>query len=456
MEDILLLHSLKGLFLARIHQEWPQKFNTFGSSYDNVISKNAFLQALQEEIETKISHKIGLDLATEYMVSVDFLHRFLYEKPKRLQSKKRDTLSIYLDYDNWSHFVETQPKPALPNEILFEQIPIVSPSFSSKNRHKTKLVRLGGIALLVCLVGTTRWLLNTSTKNNYQSASFSVAKREGKAIPATLLFKYNLGNLRFDSAFIEIPGSIGTQTRFPVTQQTTGFVSATFMSSGIKNAYLEINGKRVKQLSFPIFTEGWGGRIITPNRWYPYQPQNKIEEAGTLYLSPKLLERPSEHQHFETHFSNCRDFGIAGDSSTLEVRVRNNGMEGGLGCHDIGWALLDSLGEGYEIHILEKSCTTFAQLRINNQIYLPSKHFDLLSKLGQNVSEWAVLKITLKNHQLNIFFNDKPILTIPYRGRIDKVKHISCKFMGSGRVDWVKLKNSHSGQVSYFEDFSKK
>jgi hypothetical protein len=454
VDDILLLHNLKSRFLERIQQEWPQKFSDFGPSYDTVASKNAFLLALQEQIESKISHKMGLDSATDYLVSVDFLGRFVYGETKRLQSKKRDTLAMYLDWENWEAFVAARPIAEITLTVS-PPAPDVTPSVSTDDAPNKKRIGWMGAALLaVCVIALLTWL-SSSSKRHYEAARFSIAKREGIGVPTTMVFQYDLNNTPFDSAFVEVMGSIGGKTRMAITEKV-GIVPATFTSSGIKKAKLEIDGKIIKELSFPIYTNGWGGRIITPNRWYPYQRQSQIRDEGTLYISPNILETPSEHQHFEAHFSNCTDFGIAGDSSVLEVRVRNNSLDGGLGCHDIGWSLLDSLGQGYEIHLLDKSCTTFAQLRINDREYVATKDFDLLSKLGQNVTEWGIIKFELKSHRLRIFFNDTPILAIPYEGKIERVKHLSCKFMGSGRVDWVKLKNSHSGQVAYFENFNVK
>ena len=76
-----------------------------------------------------------------------------------------------------------------------------------------------------------------------------------------------------------------------------------------------------------------------------------------------------------------------------------------------------------------------------------------MANLGQDVSQWGVLKIVLINQQMRVLFNEKPILAVSYNGRIGKVKHLSCKFMGSGQVDQIKLSNTYSGQVAYAEGF---
>ena len=449
MEELVLLEQLRSEFLQRIREEWSVNFADLGESYETVISKNAFLLVLQERIEYKIAGKIGLDAATEYMVSVDFLHRLVYGSAKRLHTKKRDTLAMYLDYADWEAFVASRKV----EEVALPVIPSATPPTQAAAYTAGRWWQImGGVFAVGVLIGIVWWKVVPKTVD-FDAANLFIAKREGTGIPSTVLFKYVLPNGVPDSAFVEILGNIGTTHRVRITSQT-GYVPATFMSSGIKSAFLEINGQRVKTLSFPILTEGWGGRIITPARMYPYQKQADIVRQGTLCITSDLLLEQSEKQYYETHFSNGRDFGVQGDSSSLEVRVRNNPADGALGCHDIGWVVLDSLGQGYEIHILEKSCTTFAQLKINGQNYEPTNNFELLSKLGQNVSEWGILKITLIGHQLRVFYNEKPLLSIPYKGRIDRIKHISCKFMGSGKVDWVRLSNSYTGKVAYFEDFN--
>lgn len=452
MEELILLQQLRNEFIEKIQEQWPENFSTLGANYENVTSRNAFLLVLQERIESRIVSKIGLDAATEYMVSVDFLHRLVYGTTKRLQTKKRDTLAMYLDYIDWEDFVAAQIAnksavlaPVMPSALLSTQTTVYNGSLRQI---------MGAMLVVVVLLGITWWKMSPKAVD-FEGASLSIAKREGASIPSTILFRYELPNQVFDSAFVEVVGNIGTVHRVRLTSQT-GYVPATFMSSGIKSAFLEINGKRIQTMSFPVYTEGWGGRIITPARMYPYLKQPMIVRDGALYITSALLSEQSEKQYYETHFSNCRDFGIAGDSSTLEVRVRNHPADGALGCHDIGWVVLDSLGQGYEIHILEKSCTAFAQLKINGQNYDPANHFELLSKLGQKVAEWGTLKISLHAHQLRVFYNEKPVLSIPYKGRIDRIKHLSCKFMGSGKVDWVRLTNSYTGKVTYFEDFSSK
>ncbi|MCP1380996.1 hypothetical protein [Runella salmonicolor] len=452
MEELILLQQLRNEFIGRIQEQWPENFSTLGENYENVASKNAFLLVLQERIESRIASKIGLDAATEYLVSVDFLHRLVYGTTKRLQAKKRDTLAMYLDYVDWEDFVAAQM--AKKGAVLVPSIPSSTPPTQTTSYNGSPWQILSAVLVVVMLLGIVWWKMSPKA-TDFEGASLYIAKREGTSIPSTILLRYELPDQVLDSAFVEVVGNIGMVHRVRLTAQK-GYVPATFMSSGIKSAFLEINGKRLQTLSFPVYTEGWGGRIITPARMYPYLKQPMIVRDGALYITSALLSEQSEKQYYETHFSNCRDFGVAGDSSTLEVRVRNHPADGALGCHDIGWVLLDSLGQGYEIHILEKACTAFAQLKINGQNYEPANHFELLSKLGQKVAEWGTLKISLHAHQLQVFYNEKPVLSIPYKGRIDRIKHISCKFMGSGKVDWVRLTNSYTGKVAYFEDFSSK
>lgn len=452
MEELILLQQLRNEFVKRIEEEWPKNFSTLGESYENVASKNAFLLVLQERIESRIASKIGLNAATEYMVSVDFLHRLVYGATKRLQAKKRDTLAMYLDYVDWEDFAAAQMAKKVA--VLAPVMPSYTPPTPTTAYNGSLWQILSVVLVLVILLGIAWWKMLPKTAD-FKGAHLSIAKREGTSIPSTILFRYEVPDQVLDSAFVEVVGNIGMVHRVRLTAQK-GYVPATFMSSGIKSAFLEINGKRLQTLSFPVYTEGWGGRIITPARMYPYLKQPMIVREGALYITSALLSEQSEKQYYETHFSNCRDFGVEGDSSSLEVRVRNHPADGALGCHDIGWVVLDSLGQGYEIHILEKSCTTFAQLKINGQNYEPANHFELLSKLGQKVAEWGTLKISLHAHQLLVFYNEKPVLSIPYKGRIDRIKHISCKFMGSGKVDWVRLTNSYTGKVAYFEDFNSK
>ena len=450
-------------FVQKLNDDWEPRFLRHGPSFvglSAIGNRSAFVDDVTDAVEAVLTGQIGRAKAQELLPSKDTFRRllFAYNPDTQWRSKTRLALCLYIGFASWEAFEASrqymaEKEPAvLPLPIDTPALPVaaIPPPAVRPNRQTKWGV---GALLLGCLAGMIAWFSMTPRKSDdYAKASLTIKKREGATVPTTLLFRYDVSNLSFDSAFLCVQGCVGCPQRIPI-QQATGMHSVTFMVTGIKRAVLEINGKAAKELFFPVYTKGWGGRIITPDRWYPYQTQEQIVRGGNLHLPPAQFTNPDEYNNYETHFSNCRDFGITGDSSVLEVRVRNSPADGGLGCCDIGWTLSDSVGRGYNVHILQRSCTTFAQLRINDQVYTPTTDFNLLANLGQDVSQWGVLKIVLINQQMRVLFNEKPILAVPYNGRIGKVKHLSCKFMGSGRVDQVKLSNTYSGQVAYAEEF---
>lgn len=94
--------------------------------------------------------------------------------------------------------------------------------------------------MVVVLLGIVWWKMSPKA-TDFEGASLSIAKREGTSIPSMILLRYELPDQVLDSAFVEVVGNIGMVHRVRLTAQT-GYVPATFMSSGIKSAFFR-NGE---------------------------------------------------------------------------------------------------------------------------------------------------------------------------------------------------------------------
>jgi len=110
IKDKIFLQELREQFLQKLVDEWNQKwqpdFDEF-LNFEEIINKNAFLEAILADIELCLFQKLK-GQSSKYLFSKDFLRRFIYEygsKDVRIQSHSRTSIALYLGYESWEDFV---------------------------------------------------------------------------------------------------------------------------------------------------------------------------------------------------------------------------------------------------------------------------------------------------------------------------------------------------------------
>jgi hypothetical protein len=374
------------------------------------------------------------------------------------QEETRNALAIFIGCRNWDDFVRRQQAVAgsPPEPLLVPAPPPVPETLPATTRETPppapvlparagrKLWQRAAVPVLAALVlvGLLSWL------NRGRHAGIPFAGKYLKGTPPlTPIFSYDLSGVESDSVYLDV-GVADTVIRL---QKAAGSVTAWYQIPGHFKVQVVANGKPASEkLPVHVLSDGWVAGVSKEREFNPWDFR-KLPYEGRLYF-----DRAQAHaMHADTsrlywsEWRNVRDFGVDGDNFTFETRVKNSAAEGGLKCQDV---LLRLFGEREDLRVqfVQPGCFRWVAVRFAE--IEKSGDTEDLSAFGQEIGQWADVKIQVKNRQAAVFFNGKRIYEAAYRQPVGMIKGISYKFFGTGSADYVRLYDG-SGKVVYGEDF---
>ena len=266
-----------------------------------------------------------------------------------------------------------------------------------------------------------------------------------------------------------------------------GVVNHTFTNSCGDRKIRLLIGNRQKMLYVPVYGKGWlaklhykiqdslkvidwgwpfntNGFIIYPHYVrldnektipfdFPFQNKGIIHVNPQKYITDGLIKNPDD---FDFLFQKIQDFGIDADNMIIEARVKDPQNEGGLACFDTGIALHGdndgSIG-GLTFNLLQVGCTKYARILVGEtEVGYNTKNPNYpLSTVGLDLDNWVTVKLFIKNNILQIFADNKLLVSLPYKGYVGELKFIQVAFRGSGSMDWINITNLQ-GQTIYHDD----
>ena len=193
----------------------------------------------------------------------------------------------------------------------------------------------------------------------------------------------------------------------------------------------------------PIYSQSqWRGYVLgTENYVEPDERVCDFVNQGVMMIPRSLSARA----YYWTGFQ-MQDIFCIKNNFTFEIRLKNAARDGGIEAFDVGINLPGSsttlssnfvgIGWGQE----------YTSISIGNTTVANRPEFVL------NLSDWATIKIELKDKRLRYYYNDRIIFTTNYNDDICYLRGFNIGFKGSGAVDWIRLSDENS-RVIYFEDF---
>lgn len=193
----------------------------------------------------------------------------------------------------------------------------------------------------------------------------------------------------------------------------------------------------------PIYSQSqWRGYVLGLENYV--EPDERVCDfvnQGIMMIPPRL----SAINYYWTGFQ-MQDIFCIKNNFTFEIRLKNAARDGGIEAFDVGINLPGSsttlssnfvgIGWGQE----------YTSISIGNTTVANRPEFVL------NLSDWATIKIELKDKRLRYYYNDRIIFTTNYNDDICYLRGFNIGFKGSGAVDWIRLSDENS-RVIYFEDF---
>jgi hypothetical protein len=441
-----LIDKLHALVTEKIAAEWDTHWNTAGEwrygrtfrGFTSMPNRNGFYADLKDEIDNAIKQRFDYQKANELGVSSDSIQRLL--ENKQAGTKTLNAVTIYLGFEHW--------------EVLIEYL-VAETVVPQKKKQVGEILRKNGVTIamscLLMAVGWAFWHFWPSPPKQYPRINplKIIGATHGQFAPTKITFSYDLRAYDYDSAFLNYDGR-----KVPLTKpQDT--LSHTYIYPDMHNIHLRLDTVKYV-LALPIKTDRWLGAI----NWEGGYAEDMYRQQGVLHIPKKslpvsMLSLPE----YYTSYRSIQDFEAEGDSVAFEIRAKNSKAEGGSGCFDIGLNLGGSHLEGssfVRFNVMHEGCDQYIHVQAGRthvgwQAATPRVP---LSSLGVYSDDWVVIKAITKNQILHIYVNGTLRYSLPYQGKIGKVKLLQIDFKGSGKLDYVKLSHSHTGKRLYFDDFN--
>jgi hypothetical protein len=487
--NFLYLQELKEQFFQKIFDEWDAKWQHFPvvatDDFTTLPSLNAFVEELHDDIDNTLRQKLSSKERLEMMISKENLRRILKNNHEiRLQSHTRNCLAYYLGYDGWQDFKE-KVKSTLPQEPVAVsyvqvyqsllpqrqstyQLPPDSTYFIEIKEPfwQKKIFRKMMLALITCLVcvgglyAAFHWYNNRPfTAEQLANVKFDLIEDYAKPNHNHFKIRYDVTSLNCDSVVIDYDTDLTYKYDFnqkgityqEVHKNKIDTISHTYFKPNVWWVKLIVRNQVIRTIKKVVYTGDEWTSFEVGNNWEGRnKPLNEAVKDGILHLSPSQIDEPNAQNHFWAQHLMVKDFEIDGDSATFETRIKNRLQDGGIGCFDASISFRTDNKQGAGVSFVQ-DCIEYALLHVAGTDISGRKK--LLKFMDLNLQEWQVVKIKLQNHWAYIYVNDKEVYRTKYKGEMGKVKVIHYNFKGSGSVDWVKLSNSYTGKVVFFDDF---
>ncbi|HEY4788277.1 MAG TPA: hypothetical protein VIH57_19625 [Bacteroidales bacterium] len=386
-----------------------------------------------EYLSRLIREKSGIN------ISLSTLKRLWKEDFAQLpQPATLNALASVLDYKNWQEFKQAS------------QIKVKRTSL------KIILAFIGIIlTVTVLLVG----LLYMKLQNNKSPKKpkingpiyFSAKKTVTSGIPNTVIFNYDVTNVKADSFFIQQTWNDYHKVRI----DPKGHVfSSIYYESGYHRARLIANNTEIAMQPIHILSNGWEPHIYYNEKdLIPIDFKNEtFIEGGQFHLKKSLLEK--HHVDFSKYFFSricySQKFNISSDNFDFVTRLKVDSMQNSL----CPWLNLIIVTEKHIFRVLlvKKGCERHASYKLG-EIVRNGGDQDL-SALGCNIFEWQEIRINVHNKNAEICINGKAAFNEVFKEDFGKIVGFIYLFEGTGSIDYVKL-TGLDGQMMFEDNFEK-
>lgn len=336
-----------------------------------------------------------------------------------------DTLSQFLDYDNWRAFkVATSRKKKL-------KLPTNLPK-------KSFYVTIGFfIALFMILIVGNRRVDDPEVLAAIPFSSQPVTN----TYPNSVVFDFDLKNVRSDSILIQ---QYWDPTKTISVRRDQKQATGIYYFPGYFRSKLVIDGQSVKEHDLYLRSDGWLGTIDyqpVPKYFWPESP-NKDQ----LICSDDLLNEITElEEPITSTYHYVSDLGnISGDNFTLNSSVRILWSEKWAVCQALRIYVLATDG-AMIIPFANIGCSSNIGLMLND-VFLSGKEHDL-SALGTDLSNYTDLEIKVQNKKLYVSINSSQVYEGEYFETMGRLVGLRYKFLGAGEVASFSLQDQASTSI---------
>lgn len=491
----VLQKELKEQFFQKIFDDWDTKWVKYPpvekDEFGTLPSLNAFVEDLLDDIDETLKPRfVSVAERNSVLISKENLRRIVLNKNEtRFQTRTLNCISFYLGFQDYEDFKvklalkekkdavvvnyflvkksllpQRQAVYQLTDEAAFSVID--KPSIWKTEFFKKAL--LGSLCLIVAWVviklGFSLYQNRPFTAEQLSKVKFEVIDQYDKEGISTLRIAYDISSLACDSVVIDYGPDIGylwdtkskNSSYFEKYGNQKDTLSHTYFKPDIWKIKLLVRGQEIRSLTKIVYSgknwTSWSSSMLDGFDWKskPKHPK-EIYGNGKLWLSKELIEQEAAKVNYYTTHVLVNDFAIDGDEMFIEARIKNDYFEGGQSCYDAFLGIKDKNQVEANINFIQ-NCVEYGFIKIANSNFRGNSQN--MNFLDIDLQEWRVIGLKLLNKEVIAFVDGKEIFRTRYDGDFSEIKSIGVNFKGSGSVDWIRLVNSKTGKLEYFNDFN--
>ena len=388
---------------------------------------------------TELSEKI-LD-ATNVNLSATTLKRVFGKlKYESLPSSATlNALAAFLGYTSWMDFKSKRQlnRPTVEKKAARKKFLL---------HHKVWPMTAVAVVIIVILAFTFLSGKSVQPLKNEREIVFT-SKPLANGLPNSVVFNVDLkGNAPNKIVIQQSWDSTRTVTLQRGQKEATGI----YYVPGYFRAKLILDGRIIKEHDLFIRSDNWMATI-------DHQPIPTYIKKNDLLLKDEMAVSENVLKEIKTFtgptwltYHLVKPFGgLQSDNFTLESSLKNTFAEGPAVCKTAKIFVLCSKG-AFIIPFTIPGCISDINLMANDH-YLDGNSNDL-SSFSADLSEWANVKVDVKNRLMRIFLNNKLIRQETYKEDAGEVVGIRVSFLGAGAVRNIKLLNGKKEEV--YNDFN--
>jgi hypothetical protein len=334
-------------------------------------------------------------------------------------------LSEYAGYGDWRKFCKSDPTETAPLEAL---------------NHRSNRVLINGASLIVVVLIITAFLIFNFTENDpiqhsenqsynsLDSIEFSFSKVTA-GYPNTVIFKYDIGNLQYDS--LAIQQSWDESKRISLSGPG-GLVTGTYYSPGYFLTKLMVNDRIVREMDLYIPTEGWQGILFSGTDFTYLDPAEEIETEEVLRWHPETLEELNSNSNSYLYLANLSpNPALESSNFRLETEFRVIQPTKRSICQFVRMTITGTR-EVLSFQFGIPGCVGDLMFFLNKKMV--SGRENDLSGFGLVPGRWASCNIVCKDNHLTLYVNGKKAFETQLASDIGKIGGVQWTFEGTAEI----------------------
>jgi hypothetical protein len=299
---------------------------------------------------------------------------------------------------------------------------------------KMRTISLWAFSCITLIIILLLWI-----EPHHQSEKFRFnCKNPRDTYPFTAMFEYDVSKIN-DSVFTDF--GCGVETFLPPGKNKINYF---YSNTGSYKVQFYTRKKILDSLDVVAWARDWQAGYFPnskPEKFVRFMNQSFYRQPDCFYATGESLK--AEHvelsQLYWTEYRYFSPFNKDLDHLSFETRVINNASTGSFTCYDIGIVLQGESGK-IDIKFTQPKCSRYARLKLSEK--LMDGGCDDLSAFTVDMSDWLQLKMKTGNGNFEVYLGNKLIFSERYTKPLGTLLGIRYYFFGSGKIDYIELKDS--------------